>query len=79
VDCKSFHCGLQFLAGLWLGWGQRRQPGGKPPGLLPPSAQSAQPWGWGQTRATGASPRGAWATPPQARSTTPPGAWSAYS
>jgi len=31
-------------------------------------------WGWANT-----APSGAWAAPPQARSTAPPGAWSACS
>jgi hypothetical protein len=32
VNYESFHCGLYCLTGVWLGRGQGRQPGGKPPG-----------------------------------------------
>jgi hypothetical protein len=32
MDCESFHYILHYLTRVLLGWGQGRQPGGKPPG-----------------------------------------------
>jgi len=36
MHCECFHCGLHCLTGVWLGCGQGRQPGGKPPRAAAP-------------------------------------------